>query len=253
MNVKEMWCLYDTILIGPGMKALGRGWFDSFAELAAANELPFFNQRNRSAVGVAYNNQDSAELMAFPFLAYSLGVEFLVMPFGDSCPTIPRMPFEKAPSDPVLQQQNEGVPQIFQGLMEHAAVLLKISQDEKLVNVITHQPAGFGTSGSAIPGGEVSRFGWIANYNNGEPEISNRYPWTIPLDMPRNVNWSAVVKFSNLAKYYLARLGGPETWGNSNDLIPDGENFVVAGKSVAAIRCSLIGSREVQQRGQLHA
>lgn len=261
MNVGEMWSLHDTVLIGPGMNALGRGWFNSFYDMSLANELPFFNQRNRSSVGLAYNNQDASELMPFGLQMYSIGVEFLVMPFGDSClstvrPQTPPLAFgEKAPGDPevpVVQQQNEGVGQIFQGLMDHASIRLQIGQDEKLVNVCTYAPAGYGTAGMTLAASKGSAFGWFVNYTNGEPDIKNRFKFPIPLDMPRNTNWSVELKMSSLAKLFLRSMGGPETW--ANDMTPSGTtpNYYVDGTSVAAIRVTVLGKRQVQQRGALH-
>jgi len=275
-NVREMWAIYDTVLIGPHLGSIVRGWFDSFSQLALVNEIPFFNVRNRSTAGVQYNNQDSAELLPYVFQAMSLGVEFLIFPFTDTCAVNdePFLPFAKlagegpAPGtllqnggnewidDTKIQQQNEGEYEIFANLMDHAAVKLKISQDEKVCNVVTHQPAGFGTAGTAVSCGISEKFGIISNYTNGVPKIKNRYRFTTPIEFPRNVNFNAVITFSLYARYVLALMGGPETWANSLIPISDGdepEHFSVAGHSVAGIRVSLLGVREVQQRGALHA
>lgn len=264
-NVKEVWGMRDTVLIGSGMAALARGWFDNFAQLAAVNEIPFFNIRNRSLVGPAYNNQDSAEMLPYPYQVYSMGVEFLTFAIGDSCLGVARPPIEEPPllaplapdaPDPLFcesQVQNIAERQIFAALMDHAAVKFKVNQDIKLTNVVTHQPAGFGCSGNSRQQGfGVNSLGALSNYTNGRCHIKNRYKFEVPIDMPRGVNFNVTVFFSQYAKYILAGLRGPQTWYNQSTEIIDGEVIKPAQNSLAAIAVTLIGAREVQQRGELH-
>lgn len=262
-NVKEVWGMRDTILIGTGMSALARGWVENFAALASLNEIPFFNIRNRSLVGPQYNNQDSAEMLPYPFQCYSMGIEFFTFAIGDSCAAPEPILEEPPPMAPLApeaephmvaesQVQNVGERQIFSALMDHCAAKFKINQDIKLTNVVTHQPSGFGVSGAAQVGGiGVNSLGVLSNYTNGKCHIDNRYKFSVPLDMPRGVNFNVTLYFSQYAKYVLARMRGPQTWFNTSqgqwgELPPVPEN------SVAGIAVSLIGTREVQQRGELH-
>lgn len=50
-NVRELWAMRDTVLIGTGMSALARGWFESFAQMAAANEVPFLTSGTDHLLG----------------------------------------------------------------------------------------------------------------------------------------------------------------------------------------------------------
>lgn len=266
-NIKEVWGLRDTVLIGTGMSALARGWFENFAAMAAVNEVPFFNIRNRSLVGPAYNNQDSAEMLAFPYQCYSMGIEFFTFAIGDSCmapePILSKLPLlalKEETRDPEstphlvseAQTQNIAERQIFAALMDHCAAKFKINQDIKLTNVVTHQPAGFGVSGDTRTGGfGVNALGSLSNLSNGRCHIDNRYKFSVPLDMPRGVNFNVTLYFSQYAKYILARMRGPQTWFNVSQGIW-GEIPLVPENSVAGIAVTLIGTREVQQRGELH-
>jgi hypothetical protein len=263
-NVRELWAMRDTVLIGTGMSALARGWFENFQQMAAANEIPFFNIRNRSLVGPQYNNQDSAEMLPYPYQVFSMGVEFLTFAIGDSClgenrPPILEDPPAFAPGspppiEPESQVQNIAERQLFAALMDHCACKYKVNQDIKLTNVVTHQPAGFGTSGSARhQGAGVGSLGALSNFTNGRAHIENRYKFSVPIDMPRGVNFNVTLFFSQYAKYILANMRGPQTWYQQS-LGIEGEGSPLAPqKSIAGIAVTMIGAREVQQRGDLHA
>jgi hypothetical protein len=265
-NVKEIWGMKDTVLIGTGMSALARGWFENFAAMAQANEVPFFNIRNRSLVGPQYNNQDSAEMLPYPYQVFSMGIDFFTFAIGDSClgpaPTPPAGPAapeegpQRAPAGPHIeaesQNQNIAERQLFAGLMDHCAAKFKVNQDIKLTNVVTHQPSGFGCSGQSRNGGAgVNTLGALSNYTNGRCHIDNRYKFTVPIDMPRGVNFNVTLFFSQYAKYVLQALKGPQTWYNQATGIR-GETTLQPQNSVAGISVTLIGAREVQQRGELH-
>jgi hypothetical protein len=276
-NVLEIWGMRDTVLIGPGMASKVRGWFNSFADMAKVNEIPFFNVRNRSVAGVQYNNQDSAEITAFPFWAMSLGVEFFSFAIGDSCAAPPIVPpiglgepkapelmapdyglgEPKAPElrapDYVneLQIQNAAERAVFAMLMDHAAIKFKLAQDIKLTNVVTHQPAGFGCCGNARAlGSGLNSLGVLQNYTNGEPTIENRYKFESEIEMPRGVNFNVNLYFSEYARFVLATMGGPETWFPTITI--DGEVPVPAQNSISGIAMTLLGVRGAQQRGELH-
>lgn len=256
-DVREPWITYDTVLIGPGMAALNRGWFNSFAQMAAANDIPFFNVRNRSVSGPQYNNQDSAEMSSFPFWCYSIGVEFLTFAIGDSCEALRPIILNYAaaaapgPAGPPFvlesQIQNSVERQVFASMLDHSGIKFRVAQDIKLTNVCIHQPAGFGTDGNArMLGAGQNSLGVLSNYTNGAPHIQNRYKFLNPIEMPRNVNFNCVLEFSNYAKAVLAAMGGPETFWTDND-----EEQQTAPTPVAGIRITLLGYRTVQQRGEL--
>lgn len=204
-------------------------------------------------------------MLPYPYQVFSMGIEFLTFAIGDSCigeNTPPKPPLEGpafAPGDapaitPQSQVQNIAERQLFAGLMDHCACKYKVNQDIKLTNVVTHQPAGFGTSGNVRQQGlGIGSLGALSNFSNGRCHIDNRYKFSVPIDMPRGVNFNVTLFFSQYAKYVLSMLRGPQTWYQQSLGIETEGGIQPAFKSVAGIAVTMIGYREVQQRGDLHA
>ena len=246
-NVFESWHLYDTVLIGNGQSDTP-GWYESFATLGAADEVPFFNQRNRSGTHPAYNNFDSQEHLSFVFLCYSIGIEFFGMPFSDFGA------WNAGTSTFDMVDYTENYAKFCSEIVQHAGLTLKVSQDEKLAICCTAAPPGAGVTGFTkrlyIPTATAPvvavPLGTFQNLSNGVPHITNRWKFSSPVEMPRAVNVSAVLKFSEIARNILQNMDGPGWFTSVN--LEEGEQI----DSVAGIRLSLFGKREVQQRGDLH-
>jgi hypothetical protein len=241
MNAMEMWSLYDTVLIGNGMKDLGRKWYDTFAELGSENEVPFFNQRNRSTVGVPYNSFDSAEQISFGFECHSIGVEWYA---------------------PVISETQNGLspapasnsnPQMFMELLKHASFRLQVSQDEKLLINALGAPGGGGLAGStvqtAVNDPEVQAYSY-QNVSNGVARLQNRFHFAEPIRIPRNRNIAGWIEFSNYGQEVLKRMPDPEVIDFSYSQGEPVEDHQVS--AVYMLRVSMIGKREVQQRNNLH-
>jgi hypothetical protein len=241
-NVYEAWPLYDTVLIGDGQSDTP-GWYESFAALGAADEVPFFNQRNRSGTHPAYNNFDSQEHLSFVYHCYSIGISFFGMPFSDFGDWNIGGFREMVP-------YTENYAKFCSELVQHSGFSLKVSQDEKLAICCSAAPSGAGISGFTrplyVPGVDDVALGTFQNLSNGVPHITNRWKFKTPIEMPRAVNVSATLKFSELARDLLQAMSGPGFFYNSP--VEQAE----AIPCVAGIQLSMFGKREVQQRGQLH-
>ena len=234
-NVLEYWPLYDTVLIGDNaiIKYPAAGYYADYAALGAPVSIPFFNIRNRSQVGIAYNNFDSKEHLAYPFHCQSMGVEFIAPVASDNglAPAIQDIIFGKL-------------------VMHHCAVTLTVSQDEKLACAVPLCPAGMGIAGGADDAGAANHANYIvAESNNGVSSLTNRWKFPEPIILPRNVTIRATIEFSPYARNVLQTFGtAPSASGPVTETIGDQTSH----PTVAAIRLSMFGLREVQQRGELH-
>jgi hypothetical protein len=255
MNAVEAWPIYDTVLIGPGFGNVnGAKWYNTFAELAASDEgIPFFNQRNRSGVGVAYTNMDAKESMPFGYEVFSLGVEFSA-PAAKACEAYSYD--GDTLTGPTVDLHDEAHA-IFAGeLQKHCSVRLQVAQDEKLVAAAQLCPAGVGVSGFASINGTDAlngvELGGVQAYSNGLPVIQNRFKFPEPVQIPRNHVVSVHVQLSTYAKRLLEQLAGP---GRVLTGLAPGATWVLNDATVPAacmLRVSLFGRRHVQQRNELH-
>lgn len=254
LNVREKWLMYDTVLIANGIAKAAypnAGYFDTFLQLSAANEISFFNTRNRSMVGEAYCNQDSTDKMTWPFWANDIGVQFFALPMSAKVGADPESPVTDQ------QSENNGLLLFLSMLKDHCSVTLKVNVDEKLTANAAMLPAGVGLCGHAIPditsGGQF--VGLTSNWSNGEKRLSNRFKFPDPIEIPRGHTFSVKLEFSNIGKQLLRSMTGPGIVNVNSDEIDanhgDGAHYVSLPQ-ICGIRVSLIGTREVQQRGALH-
>lgn len=256
MNVLEPQTLYDTVLVGPYVSELTYrdGWYTSFNGIGAANEIPFFNVRNRNH-GLAYNNQDTRDQMAYGMQVYSIGVQFFSPPVA---------------SQGVIRTLNGGslyaVEEIHSAiwdadLPQNSAFEFRVNQDVRLKQVCAAAPSGMGPSGGGMGHGDPTV--WpsdSAPANNvsfmkgmtttGIPELTARWPFPVPIDVPARASVSVVVKFSEWARELLQTMKGPHylLFCDDTHSVP-----TVPTKSMFGIRVSLQVKRLVQQRGQYHA
>lgn len=252
-NVAEGATLYDTILCGADIPGLYPScqFFATMAALANANELSFFNTRNQSMSHKSITNMDAIDRFSFPFLIDSIGVQpFVLAPIG-------RTP-EHGGEVPVEQLTDEqsiilGPLYWMTEFLKHCSVTVKINQDEKLVTMADMLPAGFGLSGSATsdPLWNQNNFtqSGILVYSNGRTHIKNRIPMPKPLEVPRGQTVTVSIVPSTKARNDLRVLS--PGFANSRDF----ENSEVIGQQIngfVGLRVSLMGTRFVQQRGQLH-
>jgi len=232
LRARESFPYYDTIGIGLN-KGDTQGWFNSFAELANADEIYLFNQRSRASVGLAYSNLDSPSLFDVGYLCQSIGVQFEV------------------PPTQMYNEQGALLPysnNLFQELLEDCSLQFFLNQDEKLAANCSHAPAGYGAFGqiNSIQNGDEQPSADITGgqYTNGAPERKNTWDFKPVIEIPRNHTVYAVLKFSDFARDTLSKLGGPGyVLNNSGGLSGPG-----AWSAQVNLRVTINGTRLVQLR-----
>lgn len=235
-NVLESAALYDTLQIKYGIKDLEG--FASFLALSAQTEIPFFTVRNRSEVGEAITNKDSKDSMPWPFHAYSMGIQFFA-------PNPIKPPYIANGSATDLDIASQSIGWLFGKVAPlHCGVILRVREDDKLIHTAELMPAGSGAFGG------MGNYSGIPNVgSNGWPSLGNRWKFPDPVSIPRGAVVEAKLRFTTYGRALLAALPGPGT-DNLGPFTEQGAG--VAFPQNALIRVSLIGKREVQQRGELH-
>lgn len=234
LNAWETYTLYDSVMISGAVDTLYKSasWYADYAALAVPASIPFLNVRNAAGVGSPYNNFDSRDKMPYPFQVWSMGIDF--NPQAVINGTSP----DSSMSVAAALFANE--------LPKHCGFIFKVSQDEKLVNTTMLMPSGQGVVGWADGMEETTGYPQlIQNVNQGDPARENRWKFAEPVCLPREVNISGELVFSEYGRQLLAKMLGP------NDLVLQAaDTDPYAGASI--IRVSMYGKREVQQRNALH-
>lgn len=242
MNAIEAWAIYDTIQIRSDVDAATKEGFKSYATLGAAQRWPFFDQR-KSDIGIAYTNRDSNEATEFAYEIYSLGVRFIA----------PEGIIELPGTTPA--EHNLIAHMIFSRMIaEHVGLRLKLKQDDKLIHTCTMAPDGFGPNSPSmllVPGLKTAAdtVGYSSPSNtNGEPHISGRWKFPVPIEVPRGAVFNVKLEPSSYCQDLLQAMPGPSNYFfNLIDV-----DAVIEKPSCSLIRVDLIGKRGVQQRNALH-
>lgn len=249
-NVAENWVLYDTCLIGGATPNLSYndGYYSSFITLGQANAIPFFNVRNRNH-GLAYNNQDTRDQLPWVFKIFSIGVSF----FAPST-----VLYRNLANEPIAPQMTEQ--SIFETeLPKHCSLVLQTNQDERLKINSLMCPPGYGIVGGGVAQGDpevnwtlsggypnVSKFANV----QGVPELTNKWGFRNPLEIPRRANLSVRIQFNEYARQLIQAMPGPfhQVFKASADDGTYAFNYGMFG-----IQVVLGGQRLVQQRDEYHA
>lgn len=241
-NVSESWVLYDTVLVAPEISTIASyrdGYFSTFAALGAATSIPFFNVRNRTH-GLAYNNQDTRDQLPYVMKIYSIGVSFF------------------SPSTTTFTQSSNGAQRTAMDVWEseipkHTSLTLTTNQDDRLQIGCLLAPPGYGIQVSGAAQGEVEtahsypaiqKISWC----QGVPELTNKWGFKKPLEVPRRANLSVKLELTEYARELLGVVPGPYY-----QRFLDKTSQWTAQPGVYGIQVTLGGVREVQQRGQYHA
>lgn len=240
-NAVESYAIYDSVQIRGSLGSDAVAGYSSYAALAARSKIPFFNVRNQGEVGLAYNNLDTKDQMAFAFHCYSIGLSFSA---PVQCVT---------PAGALGGSHNPTASaQFVQAMPYHTGLRFKVQQDEKLLHTAHFAPEGAGPYGVALgtdfTGGVVGTAGTasITSQTSGQPLLTNRWPFPKPISIPRGATYSVELEFSEFGKELLGALPGPA------NMIFGSEGDLKTVQGCALIRCSLFGAREVQQRNELH-
>lgn len=248
-NVVENALLYDTCLIASNVATLSypTGYFASYAAVGAANDIPFFNVRNRNS-GLAYNNQDTRDQMSFAMKIFSIGVQW----FGPSTAL-----YGDAEGSPYPQRVSEQTIWMTE-IPKHTSIEFQTNQDIRFKANSLMAPSGMGTIGggvaqgstldspTAIPSPNVAKMNWT----QGTPMLTNRWGFRNPIEIPRNANISVRLRITEYGRTLLQNMVGP-TFQPFQDVANNGD--YIFKPAYCGVRCVLNGQRFVQQRGQAHA
>lgn len=287
-NVREQIILTDTIMVGKwvgNMSDRPNGWFTTFAEVGAAGSLPFFNVRNRS-IGTMYNNQDARDQLPYGMRIQSIGVRFWAGPTSTftSCDNIGSTLVTRTPkaendyTDPdfdTMTNREELHGAVWEAdIPNHASAILRTNQDNRLKAPVALLAPGTGpvgggwgwgspgdliyyaAGGTPVPAisteGTPPYLGAFAGnlqeIQHGESDIRQRFPFPVPIEVPKRANLSLEVKLSQYAREMLQAIPGPYWFPVPNAFTVNGLTKTVKS-AVYGIECTILGERLVQQRG----
>lgn len=245
-NVNESWVMYDTVLIGGYVNSLSHhdGYFPSFGILANSASIPFFNVRNRNH-GLSYNNQDTRDQLPYVLKIYSIGVSY----FGPS--TVCYRDTAGVPAGPQRSELDCWESEV----PKHTSLTLTTNQDDRLKIASLITPPGYGAMVSGIAQGDIetdfSYPGVVkATWNQGIPELTNKWGFRNPIEVPRRANLSVRLDMSEYCRGLLDVMPGP-LYQPFQSIADDGTYAFKWG--MCGIQVAIGGIREVQQRGQYHA
>lgn len=247
-NVRETYPLYDTVCVTSDLSFMSRippGWYQSFAAMGAANEIHFFDTRNKASAGIAYCNLDSIDTMSFGYLLRGISCKF----FGPTVATL-------------IDDRTNWVIDTYEGgffaaeFARHCGFKLRIDQDFRL-KCNAFMPGGgdgptFGGFGQLLNdlGGEnLDDAPGMFGSNFSTPEDKGYWIFPQPIGIPRRASVSVIIEPNQYAKEILGDFLGPQHY----DLLDIDEIGRSLPSGIFGIRVGFYGNRLVQQRGQLHA
>lgn len=165
---EEQWVRYDSIVIGPGARDISDTWFNSFSELANANQLLWFTSRRTKEVGFSYSNisgpsEDWAQRI------YQTGIEFIAPPG--------LLGYETQSADAAV------LPTIFTTMLPHRmSFQIKVQDLDEILRVPgIHLPGGTGVTGQSQNG---AGFLIAEPGQTGDANLRNTWAWPQPVGIP---------------------------------------------------------------------
>ena len=234
--------IYDTLRIGMGVAPDFPGGCGSFADVANKEELPFFNIRNSSEVGLAYTNVTSKDKTPWPFYLESLGVRF-------------HLPDPFKLDEARVTSGNLAMAKMFETMLpDHMWGEFSIREDVRLIIKPSMCPPGYGPYGAMIMNLPVAPGVASSTFSSGEPVNTNRWKWVgADLEIPRDTPIKFVLKMSAYAKLLLKAMDTLPVLAFTTPADPDtGARSPLDLVNEAHIEVTLRGKREVQQRGDYH-
>lgn len=224
---REQWSRFDSVIIGPGAGDLTRGWFNSWAAFAAADQLAWFSGRDTGA-GTAYTNQ-TTERTDWAQDLYQTRIEMIAPPGMSDLET----------------ESNDGdfTPIMFaQELPNALAMTVTLAESDNIAKApASHFPAGFGTAYPVISGAASPT---VLGGSNGEPVVSNSWKWPEPITLAAKAKLTVSATIDQPFRALLANLPGP---GFRN--VPIAGGLFQALPNWYIIRISFDGPRYLQLRG----
>lgn len=226
-RVGEQWERIDSIVIGPGARDVEVGWFNTWAEFAAADELTLFQGRSgnsgKSLVNQRSERTDWAQTIHQTLCEYRA-------PVGIS-------DLETDPNDGFFSPQMFA--QMLPDYMPWRVVLAE--SDDMTLAPGSHYPSGFGPAYSSNDGAAAPT---ATPGSQGEPVISQGWKWPEPLQLAAKSSIAVVGSIDQPFRNFLADLPGP-----GFKEVPDGQGGVVRLPNNYFIRWTHRGPRWLQFRG----
>jgi hypothetical protein len=252
MNVKEKWYLYDTIAVSPYVATLAHpipGWYETFNDIAAADDLTFFNSRNKS-IGLAYNNQESRDQIPYALEAESISVGFFAPATSSQVGTLDQETYRGRVDTISSYWENE--------LPQHTSMIFRVNQDERLKTTCAMVAPGYGPVGHSMGQGNTSNNnGSCTSVTAGGFGRSHlKYRWEFPtkIGIPRRATVAVTLRFVEWVRYNMAKLWGPGNIQLRNYVPGDPPSTETVYKpTMFFIQCLITGTRQVQQRAEYHA
>jgi hypothetical protein len=203
MRAREHYPYIDTVLVGPNASNVD-GWYDTFADMAKATELNFFNMRNEATAGAMYCNQDNEGDLDVGYLIESIGIEVLMPPISGKYFPVPQSTIE-----PIAIQYAR-----FVEMINMLSFAFYIGQDEVVNGPVTIFPQGYGASGTTVSGihnaEEIDlEQSTTEMYANGWPDFQNRWQFAKPKEVPRNRNIKGIITIPEIVRATLEDMQGP--------------------------------------------
>lgn len=226
LRAEEQWERYDSVIIGNGAEQQSRGWFNTWVNFAAAQQLRWFSGRD-PGVGSAFTNQfDARSDWAQDF--HQVMCEFI-------CPA-GLADFTSDGNDALVTQMLFG-----QWLMQYLRLRVVLSDSDDIAAApASHFPAGFGTSYPLVSTAAAPA---VYAGNNGEPVVANSWKFPEPVMLAAKSTIRIEGEISQPLRGAFAAMAGP---GNLNIPIPGG---VFELPMFYIIRITLRGPRYLQLRG----
>lgn len=224
---REQWTRFDSVIIGPGAARLSRGFFDSWVDFAAADQLQWFGSRDGGA-GPSYTNQ-LTERADWAQDLYQTRMEF-ISPTGMS---------------DLETDANDGdiTPLLFSHELPNTMSMnVVLAESDNIARApAVHFPAGFGPAYSVVSGAAAPT---VIAGTNGEPSVRNSWIWPEPITLAAKAKLTVTAGIDQPLRQLFANLPGPGF-----------RNIPIAGGGVHAlpnwyiIRISFVGPRYLQLRG----
>lgn len=226
-RAEEQWERIDSVVVGRNSSRLSRGWFESWVDLAEADELEWFSGRD-TAVGASYTNQKT-ERTDWAQDIHQVGIEF------------------KAPTgiadieDEFLDAQI--MPLLFvQELPGKMPFKVILADSDQIANAPgDHFPAGIGTSYPLVSAAAAPT---VFAGNNGEPIIQNTWHFPLPVMLAAKAKITVAARIDQPLRGAIARLPGP-----GFKILPDVDGGTVDLDNWYTIKVTLRGPRYLQLRG----
>jgi hypothetical protein len=231
---KEQWTRVDSILIGPGAASEDNGWFNSWSDLAAAEQLTLFAGPRPNAPQAWCNTSERED---WAQLIYGMWVEFIA-------PTSELRFLTNSFDYDFASWWTTEVPR-------STSLTVNLSDQDNMLRIpATYAPSGHGTT-------EMRQFGAASpSINPGQVGIASFrecWQWPVPLGVPAVKRINVTLKLDR--RVFAPLQGLTNAPGSTTFPTTDPNNPLnVIMRTVPnrfAIRCGLLGPRFVQLRGAL--